>query len=596
MADSGEKVTRDQTKQKIRNRYRNSDKEGLVLIPAQEQQKLFEDTEPKRVCAYCRVSTDDPNQTSSYELQKRHYEEMIQEHENWNLVDIYADEGISGTSLNHRDDFNRMIQDCRAGKIDVIVTKSVSRFARNIVDCIDTVRKLAEMPTKVGVLFEAERIYTLEGTSEMMLAVLSAAAQEESRTKSEIMNISIEQRFSLGLFLTTELLGYDRDEDGNLIVNEDEARTVKLCYNLFVGGYSSQDVADILMGLGRKTKLGNIKWTSSTVLGVLKNEKHYGALLAHKTYTPNYLNHKTKPNRGNRNQWYKEDHHEPIVSKKVWDAAQMLIASHKYMVKGGRQLPTMQVIDTGILKGYIPMDLGWRGFSLDEYMEASKSVYSPDEELTKIITGIKKATPGLQGFQIAKQYMFFPNETNHMTISKGKIRFSKSCTMKLKQTEYVELLFNPMEHMLAIRPCDVTNPNAIHWGREKGGKWYGNSRSCSGLMVLINELLGWNDETTYKIRAMYNEVGGSQVMIFDLDDPFILNKDKGNQIEWEQAFEPMARDTKGVRYLEKLPETAAIDIRRKAKTVPEINGITQEEIEELLMEAENIMERIREEQ
>ena len=130
--------SREEQKNRIRERYKGVDRSELEFIPAKPKEKLFEDTTEKRVCAYCRVSTDDVNQTSSYELQKNHYEDMIKEHQGWKLVGIYADEGISGTSLQHRDEFNRMIEDCKSGKIDLIVTKSVSRFARNIVDCIAT--------------------------------------------------------------------------------------------------------------------------------------------------------------------------------------------------------------------------------------------------------------------------------------------------------------------------------------------------------------------------------------------------------------------------------------------------------------------------
>ena len=218
--------SREEQKNRIRERYKGVDRSELEFIPAKPKEKLFEDAGTKRVCAYCRVSTDDANQTSSYELQKNHYEDMIKEHQGWKLVGIYADEGISGTSLQHRDEFNRMIEDCKSGKIDLIVTKSVSRFARNIVDCIAKVRELANMVPRVGVFFETEHIYTLDNTSEMMLAVLSAVAQEESHTKSEIMNISIEQRFSRGIFLTPKLLGYDKDEDGK--GNEDIANGSKM--------------------------------------------------------------------------------------------------------------------------------------------------------------------------------------------------------------------------------------------------------------------------------------------------------------------------------------------------------------------------------
>ena len=295
--------SREEQKNKIRARYRGVDRSELEFIPAKQKEKLFEETGTKRVCAYCRVSTDDVNQTSSYELQKNHYEDMIKEHQGWELVGIYADEGISGTSLKHRDEFNRMIEDCKAGKIDLIVTKSVSRFARNIVDCIAKVRELANMIPQVGVFFETEHIYTLDNTSEMMLAVLSAAAQEESHTKSEIMNISIEQRFSRGIFLTPKLLGYDVDEDGNLVINEEEAKTVRLCYYLFLNGFPTTEIAEVLMQLKRKTKLGNTKWSSGTIVSLLRNERYCGDILSRKTFTPNYLDHKSKKNRHDRNQY-----------------------------------------------------------------------------------------------------------------------------------------------------------------------------------------------------------------------------------------------------------------------------------------------------
>ena len=168
----------------------------------------------------------------------------------------------------------------------------------------------------------------------MMLAVLSAAAQEESHTKSEIMNISIEQRFSRGIFLTPKLLGYDKDEDGNLVINESEADTVRLCYYLFLSSFPTSEIAEILMDLGRKTKLGNTKWTGSTVVNVLRNERHCGDVLSRKTFTPNYLDHKSKKNNHDRNQYRQTDHHEAIVSREIYNAAQKMLDASKYMKKG----------------------------------------------------------------------------------------------------------------------------------------------------------------------------------------------------------------------------------------------------------------------
>lgn len=182
-------------KSKIRERYKGVNADELDVIPALPQEDFYEDVKTKRVAVYARVSTDDPRQTSSYELQKNHYEDVVSRRPNWQLVEIYADEGISGTSLQHRDSFIRMIDDCKKGKIDLIVTKSVSRFARNVVDCIKIVRDLKAMNPPIGVFFETENIYTLNSNSEMSLSFISTLAQEESHNKSEIMNASIEMRF-----------------------------------------------------------------------------------------------------------------------------------------------------------------------------------------------------------------------------------------------------------------------------------------------------------------------------------------------------------------------------------------------------------------
>lgn len=184
----GKAGSRAEQKQKIRERYKGIDPDSLDVIPAKPRIDIYETDIEQRVAVYARVSTGDPRQTSSYELQKNYYEDLVQRNPHWTLVDIYADEGISGTSLNHREAFKRMIQDCNDGKIDLIITKSVSRFARNIVDCIEQVRKLAALKPPVGVMFKTERIYTLDSKSEMSLSFIATLAQEESHNKSEIMN------------------------------------------------------------------------------------------------------------------------------------------------------------------------------------------------------------------------------------------------------------------------------------------------------------------------------------------------------------------------------------------------------------------------
>lgn len=257
MNKSEEKLTsRELKKAKIRERYKGINQDEIEVIPALPQIRLDDPNRTQRVAVYARVSTDDPNQTSSYELQRNHYQDLVNSHINWILVDIYADEGISGTSLKHRDSFIRMINDCRAGKIDLIITKSVARFARNVVDCIKHVRELAALNPPVAVFFETENIYTLNPNSEMSLSFISTLAQEESHTKSEIMNASIEMRFKRGIFLTPPLLGYDKDEDGNLVINEEEAKTVRLIFFMYLYGFSAKQIAEEMTLLKRVTKKG----------------------------------------------------------------------------------------------------------------------------------------------------------------------------------------------------------------------------------------------------------------------------------------------------------------------------------------------------
>jgi len=276
-------------KDKIRTRYRGLNPDRVKVIPAKSQEDFFKSHGEKRVAVYVRVSTDDAQQTSSFELQKNYYADMVERHENWRLVDIYADEGISGTSLKNRKQFLRMMEDCKAGKIDLIVTKSVSRFARNIEDFHRCLRELASLRPPVNVFFETEGIYSLDDNNELVLSFLSSVAQHESHTKSNSMNRSIDMRFQSGIYLTPSLLGYDRDEDGNLVINEEEAKTVRLSFLMYLNGCTCQQIAEKLTTLKRMSKKGIVQWSSNSVLGILQNERHCGSILARKTWTPNYL-------------------------------------------------------------------------------------------------------------------------------------------------------------------------------------------------------------------------------------------------------------------------------------------------------------------
>lgn len=614
MTENEKRLSAEERKQKIRERYKGVDKDELEVIPAREIVSLKEDTSYKRVAAYCRVSTDDPNQTSSYELQKNHYEEYIKEHPGWELVGIYADEGISGTSLAHREEFHRMLDDCNAGKIDLIITKSISRFARNTVDSISTVRQLAQLKRPVGVLFETENLFTLNQTSEMILTVLSAAAQEESHTKSEIMNISIEHRFSRGIFLTPELLGYDKDEDGNLVINPDEAETVKVIYYLYLNGFSISEIADLLTEYGRKTKLGNTEWNPGSIMNVIQNERHCGDVLARKTWTPSYLNHKSKKNNNDRNQYRQRDHHEAIVSREVFNAANQLQASKGYAAKN-RPLPVLSVVDDGVLKGYVPVDKDWTGFSAEEYQEASESVYRekaqterPTENGTRL---------NLSGYEIVRAQFFSTLSNPAMTISNGKMRFNTACLKKFGDEEYVELLLNTVERCIAIRPCSKENPNAIRWGRLKDSRWSVSAISCRGLAKTLFDIMEWEEDTRYRFRGEYVGAGENKMLLFQLDEPEMIKTEEitlppqepeqdGTEEEqeeivikkkmmvfpaaWADSFGRPITSLACVNMLEQEHYAGNWDILRPAKEVEDYNLVSSEELKALMQEADRIME------
>lgn len=614
MTENEKRLSAEERKQKIRERYKGVNKDELEVIPAREIVSLKEDTSYKRVAAYCRVSTDDPNQTSSYELQKNHYEEYIKEHPGWELVGIYADEGISGTSLAHREEFHRMLDDCNAGKIDLIITKSISRFARNTVDSISTVRQLAQLKRPVGVLFETENLFTLNQTSEMILTVLSAAAQEESHTKSEIMNISIEHRFSRGIFLTPELLGYDKDEDGNLVINPDEAETVKVIYYLYLNGFSISEIADLLTEYGRKTKLGNTEWNPGSIMNVIQNERHCGDVLARKTWTPSYLNHKSKKNNNDRNQYRQRDHHEAIVSREVFNAANQLQASKGYAAKN-RPLPVLSVVDDGVLKGYVPVDKDWTGFSAEEYQEASESVYRekaqterPTENGTRL---------NLSGYEIVRAQFFSTLINPAMTISNGKMRFNTACLKKFGDEEYVELLLNTVERCIAIRPCSKENPNAIRWGRLKDSRWSVSAISCRGLAKTLFDIMEWEEDTRYRFRGEYVGAGENKMLLFQLDEPEMIKTEEitlppqePEQDDTEEEQEEIVIKKKMMVFpaawadsfgrpitslacenmLEQEHYAGNWDILRPAKEVEDYNLVSSEELKALMQEAERIME------
>lgn len=506
-------------KEKIRERYKGLSAEELDIIPALPQTNFYEDDRDKRVAVYARVSTDDPRQTSSYELQKNHYQDVISRHPGWRLVEIYADEGISGTSLQHRDAFIRMITDCHAGKIDLIVTKSVSRFARNVLDCIGYVRQLAALQPPIGIFFETENIYTLNANSEMSLSFISTLAQEESHNKSEIMNASIEMRFRRGIFLTPPLLGYDQDEDGNLIINEEEAKTVRLIFFMYLYGYTCQEIADTLTKLGRETKKRNTQWSPGSVLNVLQNERHCGDVLARKTWTPSYLDHKSKKNRQDRNQYRQRNHHEAIVNRDDFIAVQRLLSNAKYGNKG--MLPELHVITQGALRGYVTINPKWAGFKANDYLLASESVY--DKLPAHSIKPLERNTGDfdLRGFEVARAQFFDTVNKICVTFSIDHIVFSTECVRKF-ESKYIEMLVHPGEHFFALRPSTIDSRNAVQWSKKQNSSIIPRPISGAAFLPNLYDLFDWHTECKYRIIGVKMQNLDETVIIFNLKDTEVL--------------------------------------------------------------------------
>ena len=526
-------------KNKIRERYKGVSLDELDVIPALPQEDIFAVENEQRVAVYARVSTDDPRQTSSYELQKNHYHDVISKSPNWKLVQIYADEGISGTSLQHRDQFKLMIEDCKQEKIDLIVTKSVSRFARNVVDCIGYVRELLSLPHPVGVFFETERLNTFDPKSEMVLSFMATLAQEESHTKSEIMNASIEMRFRRGIFLTPILLGYDHDEDGNLVINEEEAKIVKLIFMMYLNGCTCQEIADTLTELGCVTKKGNTVWSPGSILQILQNERHCGDVLAHKTYTPNYLNHKSKKNMQNRPQYRKRNHHEAIISRDDFIAVQRLISNAKYGNKG--LLPELKVIPEGVLKGFVSINPRWAGFKEDDYINASASVYNGTEQpsASSAPVEVQSGDFDLRGYEIARSQFFDSTDRITVTFSQGDIRFSCPAVRRLEST-LVELLMHPQKQILAVRTAGKECRNAMQWSKKKSGISFPRGISGTAFLPTLYSLLGWKDDCRYRITGIKRGKGNDAILLFNLTEPeiFIPNDTVSSLPESDTSVKP----------------------------------------------------------
>ncbi len=534
MIDLNKRKQNDEKKERTRKRMHVTiDKEHYEYFPAKETPHDFFDANvPLRIAIYVRVSTDDVRQTTSFELQKKYYEDYVKKHPNWKLVKIYADEGISGTSLNHRDEFKSMIADAKSGKIDFIITKSVSRFARNVMICIGMVRELAELKSPVGVFFESECISSLNDDSQMALSFLATMAEEESHTRSRSMETSLRMRLDNGIPLTPKLLGYSHDEDGNLIINPEEAPTVKLIFYMYLYGYSAQQIADTLTKLEKKSYFGRTHWSPSVIIQVLRNERHCGDVLTRKTYTPNYRTHKSVKNMGARPQSHYKDHHEAIISRDDFIAVQRMLDNAKY---GNRSfLPELKVIDSGFFKGYIIINPKWAGFTVDDYYSAAESAYHPkneeytienQEEDQELTIEVNKGDFDLRGFEVTRGEFFDTFRRPFVTFANKKIKFNTNCVRQFAEKNCIELLINPIERKFAIRPTDKSNRHGVICSKHTHGQIYRpKDIHATAFFDTLYKIFGWNTDYKYRIIGSCYNNDTEPVFIFSVDNSQVFFK------------------------------------------------------------------------
>lgn len=537
---------REAEREEIRERHRRiREYEGVVYKHAKPTPNPMDETH-KDVAVYARVSTKSLDQTSSIENQEKYYEDKVKKTENWDLQEIYSDEGKSGTSTKHRKEFNRMMSDARAGKFDMIICASVSRFARNVSDCIDYVSELRTMnPQKpVGVYFETENIFTLNKDADQTLGFHALLADWESGNKSRRMILSYDQRIFTNQFPVSDLLGYRHTKDGNLIVHPEEAKTVKLIFLAYLAGYGTNEIAEILTEKQRPTLKGRTDWNSGMVKNILTNERRWGDLEARKTVVLDYKKKKIVKNVDIREGAFVPNHHEAIVSPQIARAATLMSGT------GGRLcgVPELAVIDEGTLKGFVSINPMLPGVDHSFFLSACSSVYS-DEELDEIEreAGIlfgeehsKILSMSFNSYQVPYGIYFLNNCMPAMTLSKNNISFSKACYEKLNHCSAVEILYHPILKSIAIRPCENDCVNAIRFTDENGKLKL--SFSAKSFCQAIFDEMDWIEDYRFKFRGITKVREDCPIMFFALDEPRILvGKTQGKKEQIEEQEEEYSK-------------------------------------------------------
>lgn len=415
-------------------------------------------------------------------------------------------------------------------------------------------RQLTNKRPPTGVLFEAEGIYTLNDNVEMSLAMNATMAQEESHIKSVGMNRSIEMRFYKGIFLTPVLLGYDHDEDGNLVINPEEAKTARLIFLMYLCGYKCVEIANEMTRLKRVTKIGNDVWSDGSIYGILRNERFCGDVLAHKTYTPNYLDHKSIKNNNDRPQYYVEDHHEAIISRDMFLRVQSMMDQAKYGFRNGT--PELKVISEGVLRGFVQINPCWMGYTDEDYLNACQSVLTDADYLNPIVKIKKeKGDYDFTDYRVTRSQFVPTTRKISVSVSYGGIKFSTDAINALPCKQYVELLFHPMLDFLMVRSGDRNDRHSVKWSEFVKDKYRPKKIGGRAFMPLVYELMGWNKDYRYTLTGIEKTQGDNTLLLFYADEPEIRIYENGKMTT---AYKKEWADNIGDPYLEQAAKAQAI--------------------------------------